>query len=167
MVPAVAQTGVADAQQETDFVKSYTTLFNMKYEQWKKVEPIMLDELIEMLKDTRETIRNDSALMPADTSLSLISIPDDLPQLRRPKTGFRRVVSRAEASSNDLKANQEVMLINEYGKRQAVASPSRIRRSSQRLRLKDPVSRALSGDSIDIEAFGPYGAFHVLDHSLC
>lgn len=40
------------------------------------------------------------------------------------------------------------MLINEYGKCQAVASPGKAKRFSLRLRQKDPVSRTLGGDSV-------------------
>ncbi|ETN80884.1 hypothetical protein NECAME_02283, partial [Necator americanus] len=53
-VPVVSEARATGEQQENNFSKAYTALFNMKYEQWKEVEPIMLDELIEMLEDTRQ-----------------------------------------------------------------------------------------------------------------
>lgn len=59
-------------------------------------------------------IRNDSALLPADTSLSLISLPDDLHQHITHKPGFRRVVSKVEASSSDLQANQVGEVANNW-----------------------------------------------------
>ncbi|KAK6753057.1 hypothetical protein RB195_012579 [Necator americanus] len=146
-VPVVSEARATGEQQENNFSKAYTALFNMKYEQWKEVEPIMLDELIEMLEDTRQRIQNDAALMPCDSSLSLISLPDEVVPHKTQKKGFRRVTPRGNPPSTDLQANQEVMLINESAQRLGIASPARSVRSSQRLRLKDPVSSALGGDS--------------------
>ncbi|VDL77120.1 unnamed protein product [Nippostrongylus brasiliensis] len=88
-----------------------------------------------------------AALLPDDdTSSSLLSLPEDLSNVPKPnRRGFRKITPRN--SSSDLQANQEVMLINEAAKTQVTPSPSRVSRLATRLRLKDPVSSTLGGDS--------------------
>ncbi|PIO55668.1 hypothetical protein TELCIR_22944 [Teladorsagia circumcincta] len=90
------------------------------------------------------TLDAQAALMPEDTSSSLLSLPEDIP--KPPARGFRKVIPSSHVST-DLQANQEVMLINETAKHNASPSPTRLLRHSLRLRQKDPVSIALGGDS--------------------
>ncbi|KAK6029246.1 hypothetical protein OSTOST_04642 [Ostertagia ostertagi] len=113
--------------------------------EWKSVEPIMLDELIGHLNEKKKWLEGSVALMPEDTSSSLLSLPEDIP--KPPARGFRKVIPSVKHVSADLQANQEVMLINETAKRNASPSPTRLLRHSLRLRQKDPVSSALGGDS--------------------
>ncbi|VDM72726.1 unnamed protein product [Strongylus vulgaris] len=121
----------------------------MKFEEWKVVEPIMLNELIEHLQNMREKLLNDAALMPTDSSYSLISLPDDIPPSKPKKTGFRRFSSKARPSNGDLQANQEVMLINESGQQLAALAPSKSA-SLRQLRQRNPVSKTLGGDSVSL-----------------
>ncbi|KHJ84158.1 hypothetical protein OESDEN_16132 [Oesophagostomum dentatum] len=121
-------------------------LFNMTEEEQQNVDPIILDELIELLQSIKQRKQTDAALMPSDSSLSLITLPDDIPPVKTQRAGFRRVSART-SSSADLQANQEVMLINETVQRHEVASPYQRPSSSRVLRQRNPVSKTLGGDS--------------------
>ncbi|KJH53703.1 hypothetical protein DICVIV_00132 [Dictyocaulus viviparus] len=131
--------GCVNEPQSSAFVQSYTQLSNMTEEEWESVDPIMIDDLIDCLKERKERIRGKVCLMPADSMESLRSLPGNEPYHRK-EIGFRRV-SRKRLSNTDLQANQEVMLINQYAK------GNRACRRSLRLRQKDPVSSTLGGDS--------------------
>lgn len=136
-------------QNASGFTQAYTILLNLKEDEWRTAEPVMFDELFELMQNWKKRRAAEAALLPADSSCSLISLPDDLPKpaVRR-KLGFRKVNPGSnQSSSSDLQANQEVMLINEAAKGEPSPSPIESRRTCSRLRLRDPVSKTLGGDS--------------------
>lgn len=133
-----------DSQKsKTNFVHAFTLLFNMNDEEWKEVEPIMIDQLSDLLQETRQRIRKQvttMSTMNADSSELLPPLPDRVQSSEPRKAGFCKINRRRLRNSNtELQANQEVMLINE--------TANRTSRRSSRLRQKDPVSRMLGGDS--------------------
>ncbi|WKY02056.1 hypothetical protein Q1695_015796 [Nippostrongylus brasiliensis] len=137
---------------ESAISQAYTLLFNTTDADLKKTEPIMIDQMIELLNDmkSRRVCSLSSSILflnaYINTSFSLLSLPEDLSNVPKPnRRGFRKITPRN--SSSDLQANQEVMLINEAAKTQVTPSPSRVSRLATRLRLKDPVSSTLGGDS--------------------
>nr|CDJ81812.1 unnamed protein product [Haemonchus contortus] len=93
------------------FTQSYTQLFNMTDKDWKDVERIMLNELIELLKEKKKWLDEQTALQPEDSSCSLISLPEDCFKAPEPKKagGFRRVLSNR--SNADLQANQVLIQV--------------------------------------------------------
>ncbi|KAJ1348744.1 hypothetical protein KIN20_004117 [Parelaphostrongylus tenuis] len=120
----------------------YTHLFNMSEEDWSKVEPIMVNQLADLLQERRERINEQANIRDTDMSESLASLPDDILPCEPKKTGFRRIDRRQKQNSSvDLQANQEIVLINESARNGGSA------RRLSRLRLKDPVSRIIGGDS--------------------
>ncbi|CAJ0590226.1 unnamed protein product [Cylicocyclus nassatus] len=131
--------------QQSDFARSYTLLFNMKDEEWRNVEPIMLTELIEHLQNKKEMVDKNAFLQPDDSSCSLLSLPEGPTPCKPRKVGFRRVSSKT-SSNTELQANQEVMLINESGQ-QRVSYEEEIIALPRQLRQRNPVSKTLGGDS--------------------
>lgn len=126
-----------------DFAQCYAHLFNMSDEEWNEVEPIMVNELADLLEERRKRINDQVSVMNSDISESLPSLSHDILPCEPKKTGFRKIHTRQkQSSSTDLQANQEIVLINEAA-RNSGGSSSR----SLRSRLKDPVSRILGGDS--------------------
>ncbi|KAK5979581.1 hypothetical protein GCK32_010517 [Trichostrongylus colubriformis] len=148
-VAATGEMNLSSDKRVSDFVHSYIKLFNMTDEGWHSIEPIMLDELIGLLKDKKKWLDEQAALMPVDTSSSLLSLPEGI---HKPcSRGFCKVVHNPRRNGNtDLHidhAYQEVMLINET-KKHGHTSPVTLMHYSLRSRQKDSVSFAMGEDSV-------------------
>uniref|UniRef100_A0A1I7XMG5 FH2 domain-containing protein n=1 Tax=Heterorhabditis bacteriophora TaxID=37862 RepID=A0A1I7XMG5_HETBA len=131
------------------FTQCYSFLHQITRQEWRMVEPIMVDEVIELLKEVKENILKDAALQDDESATKLAS---PMPIMKQDKAdegkhfGFRQFIKKSRLG-DDLMANQEVMLINQRATINANTSGDGKRRSL-RLRQKNPVATTLGGDSV-------------------